>query len=81
MAMQVIYEKDTINHWKKVTEPGVQQIRLFADTLGSMKEIKGFIYYPMDSQEKGGAVLADPLHDDSLSLYGYTCICCTRFFK
>ena len=59
MAMQVIYEKDTINHWKKVTEPGVQQIRLFADTLGSMKEIKGFIYYPMDSQEKGGAVLAD----------------------
>ena len=34
MAMQVIYEKDTINHWKKVTEPGVQQIRLFADTLG-----------------------------------------------
>ena len=32
MAMQVIYEKDTINHWKKVTEPGVQQIRLFADT-------------------------------------------------
>ena len=59
MAMQVIYEKDTINHWKMVTEPGVQQIRLFADTLGSMKEIKGFIYYPMDSQEKGGAVLAD----------------------
>ena len=56
---QVIYEKDTINHWKTVTEPGVQQIRLFADTLGSMKEIKGFIYYPMDSQEKGGAVLAD----------------------
>ena len=59
MAMQVIYEKDTINHWKTVTEPGVQQIRLFADTLGSMKEIKGFIYYPMDSREKGGAVLAD----------------------
>ena len=51
---QVIYEKDTINHWKTVTEPGVQQIRLFADTLGSMKEIKGFIYYPMDSQEKAG---------------------------
>ena len=50
---------DRIFHWKTVTEPGVQQIRLFADTLGSMKEIKGFIYYPMDSQEKGGAVLAD----------------------
>ena len=59
MAMQVIYEKDTINHWKTVTEPGVQQIRLFADTLGPMKEIKGFIYYPGDSLEKGGALLAD----------------------
>ena len=59
MAMLVIYEKDTINHWKTVTEPGVQQIRLFADTLGPMKEIKGFIYYPADSLEKGGALLAD----------------------
>ncbi len=68
MAMQVIYEKDTINHWKTVTEPGVQQIRLFADTLGSMKEIKGFIYYPMDSQEKRRGSIGRPLHDDSLSL-------------
>lgn len=59
MAMQVIYEKDTINHLKTVSEPGVQQIRLFADTLGHMKEIKGFIYYPVDSLEKGGTVLAD----------------------
>lgn len=59
MAMQVIYEKDTINHWKTVTEPGVQQIRLFADTLGQMKEIKGFIYYPVENQEKSGALLAE----------------------
>lgn len=59
MAMQVIYEKDTINHWKTVTEPGVQQIRLFADTLGQMKEIKGFIYYPVENQEKAGALLAE----------------------
>ena len=59
MAMQVIYEKDTVSHWTIVTEPGVQKIRLFADTLGQMKEIKGFIYYPLERQEKAGALLAD----------------------
>lgn len=59
MAMQVIYEKDTVSHWTIVTEPGVQKIRLFADTLGQMKEIKGFIYYPLERQEKAGALLVD----------------------
>lgn len=59
MAMQVIYEKDTINRWETVTEPGIQQIRLFADTLGQMKEIRGFIYYPVENQQKAGALLAD----------------------
>ena len=59
MAMQVIYEKDTVSHWTIVTEPGVQKIRLFADTLGQMKEIKNFIYYPLERQEKAGALLAD----------------------
>lgn len=59
MAMQVIYEKDTINHLQTVTNPGMQQIRLYADTLGAMKEIKGFIYYPRLGEEKGGPLLAD----------------------
>ena len=59
MAMQVIYEKDTINRYHTVTNPGMQQIRLFADTLGAMKEIKGFIYYPVIGGKKGGALLAD----------------------
>ena len=59
LAMQVIYEKDTINRWETVTEPGIQQIRLFADTLGQMKEIRGFIYYPVENQQKAGALLAD----------------------
>ena len=54
MGMQVIYEKDTINHLKTITRPGVQQIRLYADTLGAMKEIRGFIYYPMLGEQKGG---------------------------
>ena len=59
MGMQVIYEKDTINHLKTITRPGVQQIRLYADTLGTMKEIRGFIYYPMLGEQKGGTLLAD----------------------
>lgn len=59
MAMQVIYEKDTISNWTTVTGPGTQQIRLYADTLGSMKEIRGFIYYPADSRQEVGALLAD----------------------
>ena len=37
----------------------VQEIRLYADTLGAMKEIRGFIYYPMLGEQKGGTLLAD----------------------
>lgn len=59
MAMQIIYEKDTISRWKTTDESGVQQIRLFADTLGKMKEIRGFIYYPVGNREKAGALLAE----------------------
>ena len=39
MGMQVIYEKDTINHLKTITRPGVQQIRLYADTLEAMNSL------------------------------------------
>lgn len=59
MAMQVIYEKDTLNRLETITDPGVHQLRLYADTLGVMKEIKGFIYYPGVQGEKVGALLAD----------------------
>ena len=59
MGMQVINEKDTINHLKTITRPGVQQIRLYADTLGAMKEITAFIYYPMLDEQKGRTLLAD----------------------
>ena len=59
MAMQVIYEKDTLNRLETITDPGVYQLRLSADTLGVMKEIKGFIYYPGVRGEKAGALLAD----------------------
>ena len=59
MSMQVIYEKDTISRMATVTHSGLEQIRLYADTLGAMKEIRGFIYYPALGEEKGGTLLAD----------------------
>lgn len=60
MAMQVIYEKDTVKQFEVITDPGIRRIRLFADTLGKMKEVRGFIYYPQGEQ-KGGSLLADHL--------------------
>lgn len=53
MSMQIIYEKDTIARTEKVKQSGVHQIRLYADTLGAMKEIKGFIYYFPNERQKG----------------------------
>ena len=38
MAMQVIYEKDTLNRLETITDPGVHQLRLYADTLGGISE-------------------------------------------
>ena len=60
MAMQIIYEKDTLNRVESITKSGLQKIRLYADTLGAIKEIKGFIYYPKGTQ-KENTLLADRL--------------------
>lgn len=47
MAMQVIYQKDSIiGTIQKVYKSGMETISLFADTLGEIKEIRGSIYYP-----------------------------------
>ena len=48
MAMQILYEKNdsVISAIRKVQDTGVETLTLFADTLGEIKEIRGFIYYP-----------------------------------
>ena len=47
MGMQIQFENDSIiSETKRVTESGIQRIRLQSDTLGAIKEVKGFIYYP-----------------------------------
>ena len=55
--MQVLYAKDTLNDMLKVKQSGTETISLFADTLGEIKEIRGFIYYP--AQQSTRDVLAD----------------------
>lgn len=57
MAMQVFYAKDTLNGMLKVKRSGTETVSLFADTLGEIKEIRGFIYYP--AQKPVQDVLAD----------------------
>ncbi len=59
MAMQVLYEKNdsVISAIRKIRNKGTETITLFADTLGAIKEIRGFIYYPQ--QKSPQSLLAD----------------------
>ena len=65
MALQIVYEKDTICHLNLINSSGNKQITLYADTLGRMTEIKGLIYYPAG---KGNLLLAE-----GLSMVRYHC--------
>lgn len=59
MAMQVSYEKNdsVIGFGRRIIKEGVNTISLHADKLGKIKEIRGFIYYPV--QKNGRSLLAD----------------------
>lgn len=46
MAMQILFENDSIiSETQKILQSGIHTIILQSDTLGEIKEIKGFIYY------------------------------------
>lgn len=66
MAMQIQYEKNdsVISACKRVAGAGLETVGLNADTLGKIKEVRGFIYYPMQSSLR-------PLLVDSVSLMRY----------
>lgn len=52
MAMHIVYENDSIiSAMKRILKSGMDTLRLQSDTLGNIKEIKGFVYYnsPNDS--------------------------------
>ena len=58
MGMQVAYAKDTvISTMLHVLKEGTNTLTLYADTLGDIKEIRGFVYYP--KQEEAGDLLLD----------------------
>ena len=46
MAMQILYANDTLSTLHKITQRGRRSIELWADTLGKLKEVRGFVYYP-----------------------------------
>ncbi len=65
MAMQVKYANDSIiSSTKSIRTPGMYNLCLQSDTLGEIKEIKGFIYYPNGKQKA-------PLLIDHISLMRY----------
>lgn len=66
MAMQVLYEKNdsVVGAIRKIQNTGIETITLFADTLGKIKEIRGFIYYPRQE-------VSQPLLADCISLMRY----------
>ena len=70
MAMQILYEKNdsVISAIRKVQDTGVETLTLFADTLGEIKEIRGFIYYPQ--QETPQSFAGRPYLTDALSRHG-----------
>lgn len=65
MALQIHYENDSlVSKVGKITTSGVKSIALSADTLGPIKEIRGFVYYPL---QEG----TSPLLMDRISLMRY----------
>ena len=53
MAMQVAYAKDTIvSALCRIDSSQVAQLVLQADTLGDIKELRGFIYYPTNQPKQ-----------------------------
>ncbi len=65
MAMQILYSKDTLcSEPKKIFSDGIQTLSLSADSLGDLKEVRGFIYYPMGKSVRSLVL-------DSISLMRY----------
>lgn len=58
MAMQIYYDTDTVLHeMRRIDKSGTELISLWADSLGGIKNVAGFVYYPM--QSAGHVLLAD----------------------
>lgn len=52
MAMQMIYRNDSvITSSRKITRSGEQEIRLQSDTLGALREVRGYIYFEVGKDD------------------------------
>ena len=52
MAMQIVYDNDSIiSNLINVNKNGFNELRLSSDTLGKIREVKGFIYIPSEQQD------------------------------
>lgn len=58
MAMQILYENDSIiSGIQRVKKTGIETLSLSGDSVGKIKEVRGFIYYPLQKASK--TMLAD----------------------
>lgn len=49
MSLQAIYENDsTVYVQNRIKNSGLSSLRVYADTLGALKEVRGFIYIPQN---------------------------------
>ena len=46
-----------VTAFREITRSGVQTISLFADTLGAIKEVRGFLYYPIPQHPEESLLL------------------------
>lgn len=58
MVLQAVYEKDSVvSRSLTVTSPATHTLSIQADTLGKMKEVKGFVYYPAQAHVEDALIL------------------------
>ena len=65
MALQILYSNDSLIYdLHRIDRPGLETLCLSSDSLGDIKKVSGFVYYPR--QQSGRVLLAD-----SVSLMRY----------
>jgi hypothetical protein len=62
MAMQLVYQNDNlVDSLLRVYRPGMERITLTSDTLGEIKEVRGFIYYASPPADKIRLLMTDTI--------------------
>ena len=60
MSLQVLYEGDSMRYdMQRIRKPGEYVLSVWADSLGKIKEVDGFVYYSRPQTSSGGVWLID----------------------